>query len=239
MAGAIRRWDSIGRHLVAVEYEVFRVLAHKFASCGSQSDRGNDRKPAASERHAMRKAPPMTDDQLPANPDLLSLCAIIRWFDAETLASLSGRDEGELARFLASAYVVSATESAGAYQLRDDVQAEVLTQLRAERPHDELTIHTRIFEHFLRQMEQYDLDSRRTANEERCFYHLAELRNLLWERREWHTIARHVAAARAAGPQQARHLRRLSFYEGFVAIRIQEYDRGESILMILLSQPDL
>ena len=38
------------------------------------------------------------------------------------------------------------------------------------------------------------------------------------------------ADARAANPQQARHLHRLALYDGLVAVHTQDYEAGEAIL---------
>ena len=181
----------------------------------------------------------MSGDRPSADVDLLSLCAILRWFDRELLHDLSGCDEGKITALLTSDLIVPAPASTGGYHLRTDVQADVWTRLHAERPLDALTLHTRAFTYFLRRMERADPTDRRILDEACCLYHLGELRLLLAERLEWRTIAGYIAAVRAAGPRQARHLHLLSLGEGLVAIRTQDYDRGEAILTALLERADL
>ncbi len=167
---------------------------------------------------------------------------MLRWFDRDLLGALRGHAEREWSDLLADGLVAPAGGYTGAYRLRDEIRPGVLARLRDERPLDELAFHTQAFEYFLRRLEQREdpeVIARRVADEESCFYHLAELRELLTERREWQTIARYVAAARAAGPRQARHLDALSLYEGFVAVRTQDFDRGEAILTALLGRTEL
>jgi hypothetical protein len=132
--------------------------------------------------------------------------------------------------------VLPTSDPDGFYVLRDDVQADIRVRLRTERPHDEITLHTRAFEYFLERMQRYASTDQKLVDETRCLYHLGELRELLTEHREWHTIAKHVAAVRAAKPQWIRHHHLLSLYEGFVAIRTLDYNHGEAILMSLLSK---
>ncbi len=171
--------------------------------------------------------------------DLLSLCALMRWFDHDLLRDLAAAGEDAIEALMASDQVEAIPEHADAYHLRDDVRAEALARLRAEHPHDELTLHTRIFGYFLRQMRESVSDEQRAITEERCLYHLDELFRLIAARREWQILAAHVAAVRAAQPQQPRHLHQIMFYEGYVAVRTQNYVQGEAVLTELLEQAEL
>jgi CHAT domain-containing protein/predicted negative regulator of RcsB-dependent stress response len=179
------------------------------------------------------------DDIRPSeNILLLSICALLHWFDRDVLRALTGANEVEIEALLISDLVTS-DKSTGTYQLREDVRADALAQLRAERPSDESTWHRRIFEHFLQRMQESASDDRRTIAEDSVLYHLGELFLLIAARQEWHTLTELITIVRAIGPQQLRLQRWLSFYEAFVAIRTQDYDRGEVILTTLLSQIDV
>ena len=177
----------------------------------------------------------MIDDRLPSNLALLAWCAILRRFDRDLLRMLAAPAEDDLAALLASATL---TPSADGYLLPAEQCASILDQLRAEHPLAELTLHTRAFELFLRRLESSDSASR-DADEQRCLYHLSELRDLLIERMDWRTITGYVAAVRAAGPAQERTRRWLAFYQGYADIRIHDYDHGDPILLELAQQPDL
>ena len=181
----------------------------------------------------------MGGDRLPSDLTLLALCAILDSFERDLLMALTGLAEDEVMSLLMSDLVTATSAPARGYRLREECRTAVLERLRTERPLDELALHTRAFEYFLRCMEQATPADRRPSDEERCLYHLGALRELLTERREWQTIAKHIAAVRAANPQQVRHLRLLSLYEGLVSIRTQDHDRGEASLTALLDQADL
>ena len=73
-------------------------------------------------------------------PDLglLSICALLRWFDRDLLVVLAERGDDEVGALLDSDLVESAVGTAGAWRLRDDARAAALARLRAERPSDEL-----------------------------------------------------------------------------------------------------
>src|SRR3954470_5754334 len=103
--------------------------------------------------------------------DLLSLCALMRWFDHDLLRDLAAAGDDEIGALLASDLVEAVPEHAGAHRLRDDVRAEALARLRAEHPHDELTLHTRIFGYFLRQMRAFVSNTQRAIAEETCLTH--------------------------------------------------------------------
>src|SRR5687768_15038314 len=92
---------------------------------------------------------PMADDS--ALEDLLSLCALLSWFDDAMLAALLPLDQHSINDFLASAWVAPAPGRAGAFVLHDDARAEQL-RLRTTRPPDRLALHSRAFEYFLRRM---------------------------------------------------------------------------------------
>ncbi len=181
----------------------------------------------------------MSKDYQTLDIDLLSLCAILGWFDHELLHTLTGRGHDEIAALLTSERNVASMDMSGIYRLEESLASSLRARLLVERPLDELTIHLRAFEYFLHRMEHPDSIAQRLSAEDRCFHHLGEIRLLLTEQRDWHTLANYVAAALAAGPQRAQHLHELTFYQGFVLIRTQQYDHGEAILTTLLSQTDL
>jgi CHAT domain-containing protein len=162
----------------------------------------------------------------------------LRWFDREMLGMLAECGENEIEALLASDLVVAAPKSTGTYRLRDDIRAGWSTRLRSEWPHTELTLQRRVFGYFLRRLRESSVPERLNAEND-CFYHLRELALLLAEYLDWHAIAEFAAAARAAEPQQQRHLLQLQFYNGYVAIRTQEYSRGEAILKALIERSDL
>lgn len=178
----------------------------------------------------------MIDDRLPSNFALLAWCAVLRRFDGDLLGALAAPAENDLAVLLANETL--AMPAADGYELPAEERARVLDQLRAESPLAELTLHTRAFELFLSRMESPASASRAVA-EERCLYHLSELRDLLIERMDWRTITGYVAAVLAARPAQERTRRWLAFYQGYAAIRIHDYDLGDPILLDLQQQPDL
>jgi CHAT domain-containing protein/tetratricopeptide (TPR) repeat protein len=176
-------------------------------------------------------------NQIPADNSLLSICALLRGLDRDLLSVVVECGEDEIAALLSSPSVEPAP--AGGYRVRADARADLLAQLRAERPSDELTWHTRFFEHFLREMGETELKARRAAVEAECFHHLGELFHLLAARREWQTLSAQIVAARAGQPQYSQHLHQLSFYEGYVALRTQSYERAEIMMIKLIEQPDL
>ena len=174
-------------------------------------------------------------------PDLglLSICALLRWFDRDLLVVLAERGDDEVGALLDNDLVESAVGMAGAWRLRDDARAAALARLRAERPSDELTWQNRFFAHFLSEMRETALEERRAAAEDECMHHLGELFLMIAARHEWQLLSDHVAASRAARPRRSHHLARLSFYEGYVAVRTQDYERGEAILSELLEREEL
>lgn len=182
---------------------------------------------------------PMTGDPRSDDFGLLSLCAILRWFDRDRLLLFAEGAADRVAALLSSDAIEPALDEPGAYCLREAIQTGVLTRLRAERPNDELALHGRAFEQFLPPAGRLAPGDWPASDESRCFYHLGELLEQLTARREWQAIARYVAVARAAGPLQDRHLRLLLLYDGLVAIRTANYDSGEMMLAALLGQPDL
>src|SRR5262245_43891871 len=113
----------------------------------------------------------MTGNRPSSDSDLLSLCAILRWFDDDLLRALAG-DEDAIGALLASERVVSVAEPAGAYQLREDVRADALARLRAERASEELTLHRRVFDYFLHRMQEAAPNDRSTSDEDSILHHL-------------------------------------------------------------------
>jgi CHAT domain-containing protein len=180
----------------------------------------------------------MQDIRPPDNSPLLSICALLRWFDRDVLRALTGESEVEIEALLISDLVTPAA-STGTYQLRETIRADALARLRAERPSDESTWHRRIFDYFLRRMQESGPDDQRAADEDSLLYHLGELFLLIAARQEWQVLAQLVADVRTRSLQRTRMEHWLSFYDGFVLVRTQDYERGESILSALLDQHEL
>jgi CHAT domain-containing protein/tetratricopeptide (TPR) repeat protein len=175
----------------------------------------------------------------PTHFTLLALCAVLRRFDRDSLAALGGCSDREWAALLADDVLTPVPDVPGAYRLQAELQAELLAQLRAERPLDELALHTQALEYFLARMSRPGAAKLLDADADDCIHHLGELFFQLLPRKEWRTIRSYVAAVRDARPRRLRHLHRLALYEGYVAIRTQQYDEGEMILAELLSHDDL
>src|SRR5215213_4495002 len=131
----------------------------------------------------------MHDIRSPDNSPLLSICALLRWFDRDVLRALTGESEVEIEALLISDLVTPTAEPAGAYQLREDIRADELARLRAERPSAESTWHQRIFDYFLRLMQESESDDQHLADEEEVLYHLGELFLIIAARQEWHSFA--------------------------------------------------
>lgn len=174
-------------------------------------------------------------DPLPQTSVLLSLCAVLRYFNRDLLVALSQIDVSVVDAFLSSADVEPATQPYGMFQLCDEARAAALDQLRMAQPEAEITLHELAFNYFLQRMERARLEERLPDDEASCFYHLEALRIPLIERREWGRIRQYVRRLRAAQPQQAHHLHLLSLYEGVNAIRTQSYQAGEEILRGLIA----
>ncbi|HEU5102940.1 MAG TPA: CHAT domain-containing tetratricopeptide repeat protein [Roseiflexaceae bacterium] len=176
----------------------------------------------------------MQDTRPPKKSDLLSICALLRWFDRDLLGALTDESAEEIEALMLSDLVTTTDAPGGAYRLRDDIRVDALARLRAESPPDESTMHRRIFGHFLRRIEESTLGSQRLSDEQSLLYHLGELFLAIAAHQEWPTLMEYVAAIRAANPQREETKHWLSFYEAFVAIRTHDYKRGENILTALL-----
>jgi hypothetical protein len=172
-------------------------------------------------------------------PDLLSLCALLRWFDQDVLRALVGEEDEKIEALLASDVVIPATELKGAYRLGEAIRVDALARLRAERPSQESTWHRRIFEYFLTQLDESGPAERKLASTDAILHHLGELFLIITARQEWHTLAELVALARAVSQLPSRMEHWLTFYDSFVLVRTQQYERGEAMLLALQSEPDL
>ena len=181
----------------------------------------------------------MTGNQPSGDNDLLSLCAILRWFDQDLLRTLAGGDEDAIGALLASDRVIPAEEPADTLRLQEDVRVAALARLRAEIPSYELTLHKRVLDYFLSQMRESAPGRQHTAYENSLLYHLGELFLLIAARQEWQIFAENIAAMRATGPYQARLEGWFAFYDGFASMRTQDYSRSTAILMALREQRDL
>ena len=181
----------------------------------------------------------MTDRVVPVEQALLDLCAILQWFDQDLLVIVGRAAPADVAIILSSDLVVPDEERPGMFRLRPAAQLARLEQLRATGAGDELTLHGLAFAYFIERLTATSLNEQRAHEEAACFHHLDRLFALLLPRMEWQRISASVAAARATQPQQARHLRRLELYDGYVASRTKDYARAERILTTLLQEPDL
>lgn len=177
-------------------------------------------------------------DTLSFGRDLLSLCAMLTWFDGALLLALTNSDGGEVAGLLASDFVQPAVPD-HTYELEPGTREAVLARLRAEQPDAELELHSRVVHHYLRRVAEGTDPQRLTGDEETAFRHLRALFTLLIPREGWHSMAEHIAAARQSGFQQPRHLQFLNYYDGYVAVHTGAHERGEAILTTLLASTDL
>jgi len=168
--------------------------------------------------------------------DLLWMCATLRHFDHDLLRALVGVDDRHIAKLIDSDQIAQLPDLSGWYELRSDVRSAVLAHIRSERPTEEVLLHTRAFQHYLSKLQHANSAFWTAADEDDCLYHLDVLFILVGAQTEWQTLLAYIAAVNAVAPQQVRHLQRLLAYEGYIAIRIQDYDRGESILTKLLNQ---
>jgi CHAT domain-containing protein/tetratricopeptide (TPR) repeat protein len=116
------------------------------------------------------------------------------------------------------------------------VAAATLAHIRDRHPADEIDLHTRAFAYYLSRLKGSVQSRGAIVDEDECLYHLDALFTLIGLKMEWQTILDDVKAVRDAGVAQARHQQRLDAYEGYAAIRIQQYDHGEQILTQLLEQ---
>lgn len=173
------------------------------------------------------------DDTYEIDRDLLAACAILHRLDAELICAVAGCAPSRAAALLAGDMV---EPGEGGPRLRAEVAAQALARLRAERPADEIALHTRAFAAYLAKLERSPLAARSPDDEDDCLRHLDALFILVGTQMDWQTILNHALAVRAAGVAQPRHRQRLDLYEGYVAIRTQEYERGERILAGLLAQ---
>ncbi len=181
----------------------------------------------------------MTDHLLLNEFMRLACCAILRQFNRDQLWELGIEDDAWIRTLLDSERVTAVPDIANSYRLREDLSVETLKRLRTEHPHEEIHLHTRAFRYFLAQMERPMTAERRQENEDQCLYHLDILFFLIGAQMDWQTIQEYISATRNAQPQQVRHHRRLALYEGYAAIRTQQYAYGEAILTELLAQDAL
>jgi CHAT domain-containing protein/tetratricopeptide (TPR) repeat protein len=165
--------------------------------------------------------------------------AILRRFDTALLRALAGVSECEIAAFLAGEHLELVAGATGHYRLRPAVREAILADLRASRPDDEVELHRRAFDQFLARLHAAPPGGRSLADEDDCLYHLDMLFILVGAQLDWRQITDRAAAVRAIGLAQPRHYQRLTLYEGYAAIRIQEYGRGETLLAALLAEPPL
>jgi CHAT domain-containing protein len=180
----------------------------------------------------------MLDGPRDDEPDLLAICAILQQFDRDLLCALGYADEA-ITSLLASRSALPAAAQPGTFTIAAELRAATLARLRAERPEAELALHERAFAYFLARLGAEANPAQRAHDEASCFYHLEALRAALIERREWRRIGQLVAALRGAAPRGRRHLQLLALFEGFGAIREQDYAAGERILSALLEEAAL
>lgn len=171
------------------------------------------------------------------NPSLLARCALLRWFDADLLTA-SGLDQTlDPALLCAGSLTVPIDEQIGLVRLTDEAQAVALARQGDADPIDEVALHSGALAVWQRRLEGWPAGPGRHLGEQACLYHLGELRELLARRRDWRRLAELVAAVRALPLTLARSRSLLDLHEGFVAIRLQEYERGETLLTRLVETP--
>jgi CHAT domain-containing protein/tetratricopeptide (TPR) repeat protein len=164
--------------------------------------------------------------------DVLALCAVLHRFDRDLLAT-AGCPASQADELLGSDKVEATT---GGYRLREDLAAEIVARLRAERPTDEVKLHQHAFAYFLAKLQQSIQTGRSFEDEDACLHHLDAIFILIGTGMDWQTILEYTLAVRAAEPRQVRHRQRLLVYEGYVAVRTQKYEDGEHILSQLLEE---
>lgn len=171
--------------------------------------------------------------------DLLDFCAVLTQFDAPTLTAL-GFVRGAFEQLAAAGLSTPADEAPGTASLVAAVRTAQLRRLREDRPDAELPLHTRAFAHFVQQLRQQPPAAPgRDAIEEACRWHLDHRFNLLLPMWGWQEIGEAVAALRAAGPRLPRTIRHLAVYDGYIAVRRDDYARGETLLLDCLKDATL
>ncbi len=167
---------------------------------------------------------------MPEQPELsatlVAFCAALPWFDAPLLQALSGEPVSAVVALLASAMVVRAQDGDG-YRLRDAAQAQAQDHLRSSL---NVTQHRQIFGHLAERIAQTEAESRDLGLEDACQHHLEQVFLDLVGRNDLSGLRELVAAARPQLGRSARLMRWLDFYDGFVDVRTQEYERGISLL---------
>jgi CHAT domain-containing protein/tetratricopeptide (TPR) repeat protein len=167
--------------------------------------------------------------------DLLSLCAVARWFDRPLLRSLPGDAEGQLAALVASGDVEPLPGPAERFTLRGALRDELLRRL-SEQPGAAISHHALLFELWLRRARGGEALAPEEAEE--ALHHLDRLFGLLKQRAEWRLILSHTSRARDTGPAGERWRRRLDLYEGYALVNLHSYERGEALLGGLLADPE-
>lgn len=171
--------------------------------------------------------------------DLAALCAIMPRFTAEQLQAILPAEAGQVAAFLGGEQVVADAERGGWYSLRAERAAEVRARMRAERPESEFSLRRQAFEYFRRCLASEAPPLDRDAYEDGCFEQLDALFLRMVALLDWPQLDGILAAARQVGPLRPANQRRLSYYAGYLAIRTQDYERGERVLSQLLAERDI
>lgn len=170
-----------------------------------------------------------------AEVSLLRVGAVLRGLNHEILLELSTASADELGSFLSGA-AVTVDDSTSQTFLHEAYRLQTLEQLRAERPDDEIELHSRAFEYYLRHLDSAPLGH---ESEIECFYHLDQLYALHAARDQWRAIELLVEAARRAGANLPEHLYSIAFYDACIATHQQLYEQAHATFTVLLEQPHL
>lgn len=177
----------------------------------------------------------MTTEKMPDRA-FLTLLALLGSFDRDMLRSLTTLGDTDLGDLFTNDAVITFGDQSGFCTLVPEAAAAALASLDGEGVVLEIDLRTRAFEYFVERRQRNSSDAGSDDVEKRCFDQLDRLFYLLLPRLEWSAIERLITLARAIEPTQHRHHQRLQLYEGYVAVRTQQYDRGVPLLYALIDQ---
>ncbi|HEU5089432.1 MAG TPA: tetratricopeptide repeat protein, partial [Roseiflexaceae bacterium] len=160
--------------------------------------------------------------------DIRWLCAVLRRIDDDVLAALAHADFATAAELLGDA--LECLDGAH-WRVRAEHAERLLLELQRSAPTHEVDLHHQAFCYYLERLRQPE--SARPGDADDCLYHLDRLFVLVGGQIDWQTIARYAADVRLATAIEIHHLQRLDLYEGYSAIRLQQYSSGEALLLPL------
>jgi CHAT domain-containing protein/tetratricopeptide (TPR) repeat protein len=176
---------------------------------------------------------PVSDEQA-----LLSLCALMPYFNREHVRQLSNVEPQLIEQLFSDDLVGAVPEHAGMYRLREHTVEIVLDKLRRDWPEGERILHSHVVQYFENILILRGAGST-LDNEELYVYHFDALCSLLARNMEWPAIRQFVARGRQLALNRRQHHHRVALFDAYAAIRMQEYSYGESMLGDLLAQADL